>query len=287
MSRPYYRMKKKAIPSPGTYKLVAVDVDGSLVGCDLLITARVKERVRQARALGVEFTLATGRAHFSAVRFAKELGLTLPLITYGGGMISDAGNGRIYFRKALSPDLARGAYEILTEIGLQVHIHDDKGVHAAEERDEIRLYNSLTSNPVIITDIEPVLDAGPMKLLAVSDDMDLLKKGELILEEKLPGLVSIARSLPNFVEVVDVDVSKGTALEWLGGHLGIKREEIIAFGDSYNDISMLEYAGLGIAAEDAPDEVKEYADIVGPGPDNEGTAWIIENFVLPQLETGD
>lgn len=262
------------------YLLVAVDVDGTLIENEMTISPRVMETVRMARRNGTEFTLATGRAHFSAVRFAKQLDLTAPLITFGGGMIQDPSNGKIYFRKALYPEIAKKAYELLSSIGLHVHIHNDEGVHASEERDEIRIYHSITNNPVKITDIKPLLDKGPMKLLAISDDLDLLKKGELLLMDKMPDSISIARSLPNFVEVVDINVSKGTALEWLARHLNIKREEVIAIGDSYNDISMIRYAGLGIATAQSPEELKYHANAICPGPENDGVAWVLENFIL-------
>lgn len=263
------------------YKLIAVDVDGTLVGEDLVITPAIFEAVNEVRARGINFTLATGRALFSAMKFATPLKIDIPMITFGGALVSHPVTQEVYYKLPLDYQLGRTAYQLLKSLDLHVNIQKIDGVFTTQMDYEAGLYTTLTSNAMhIIEDIDPCLQNDAMKLLVVCTDPEKLLKAEYLIKEKMGEQVFVSRSLSSFLEVLNPQASKGQALKCLGELMKVKREEIMAVGDHYNDMDMLEYAGLGVAMEISPPELQEIADFVSGDPNHDGMAEILNKFVL-------
>jgi len=263
------------------YKLITVDVDGTLVGENLVISPAIFKAVAEVKQRGIKFTLATGRALFSAMKFAIPLGIDTPMITFGGALVSHPQTKEVYYKLPLDYTLAKTAYQILKSMDLHVNIQKIDGVFTTQMDHEAGVYTALTSNPMhIIDDVESCLQKDPMKLLVVCSDPEKLLNAEKLLKAKMGNQVFIARSLSSFLEVLNLDATKGKALKFLGEMLDIKREEIMAVGDHYNDLDMLEYAGLGIAMEISPEEVQDMADFVSGDPNHDGMAEILQKFVL-------
>jgi hypothetical protein len=112
------------------------------------------------------------------------------------------------------------------------------------------------------------------------DEIERINAFEKEMHDLLGPSVNFHTSQPFFLEFVDVNASKAIALEKLGAYYGIQREEMIAIGDGFNDLSMIEYAGLGVAMENAPEEIKRIADYVTLSNENDGVAYVIEQFIL-------
>jgi len=263
------------------YKLIAVDVDGTLVGEDLCISPELMEIVEILRNRGVYFTLATGRALFSAMRFSRPLNIDIPMITFGGALISHPITGEVYYKIPLDPELAKKAYLILDKLNLHVNIQKIDGIFTNRLDEAANLYTSITSNQIhTFNSLDEALSREVLKLLVVSPQVELLENAEKMLHREMDGKIATARSLATFLEVINKDVSKGKALKFLGEMLGVKKEEIMAVGDHYNDLDMLEYAGLGVAMEVSPPEVKAAADHIEGNANHNGLAAILRRFAL-------
>lgn len=141
-------------------------------------------------------------------------------------------------------------------------------------------YSELSGTPPIkYENIEELIGKGINKILWY-DEVERINEFQKELQGKLSSTVNFHTSQPFFLEFVDVNASKAIALEKLGEYYGIKREEMIAIGDGFNDLSMIEYAGLGVAMENAPSEIKEAADFVTLSNEDDGVAYVIEKFIL-------
>ena len=135
------------------------------------------------------------------------------------------------------------------------------------------------TEPVLYTEIEQLIEKGINKILWY-DDVERIEEYERELKTILSPTVNFHTSQPFFLEFVDINASKAIALEKLGSHYGICKEEMIAIGDGYNDLSMIEYAGLGVAMENAPQEIKQAADFVTLSNEDDGVAYVIDKFIL-------
>ena len=262
-------------------KLVAVDLDDTLLSRDLQITGRVKEAVSAVRAAGVHFTISTGRMYLSAAKFARELGLDIPLITYQGALVKNAYSGQVFVYRPLPLVYAR---EIITRVHqLGDHLNGylgDERLLVERDTPEGRRYAAFVNMKVeVVGDFLNYFDRDPVKLLAIAEEPQL----DRLSKELLPlyaGKVHISKSKPHFLEFSHPRATKGDALAYLAGLFGIKREEIMAVGDSYNDLEMLEYAGLGVVVANAREEIKKRADYVTSASHGDGVVEALEKFVL-------
>ena len=143
----------------------------------------------------------------------------------------------------------------------------------------------LTGLPIkTVADFKQTVSSPVVKVLMVKEE-NYLKEVEARLQKELANDLSVMRSKPYFLEFTELGVTKGTSLAILIEKLGISREEVIAIGDSYNDVAMIEFAGLGVAMGNAPDDVKQLADYVTDTNNNDGIAKVIDMFILEPLVT--
>jgi Cof subfamily protein (haloacid dehalogenase superfamily) len=266
-----------------TYKLLALDLDGTTLGPDLSIHPQVAGAIAAAQARGVHVTLATGRMFGSTLPYAEELRIAEPLICYQGALIRHPLSGEIYQHIATPGDLAAEALEILHARDIFVLAYIDEKLYVAADRPELELY--LTWHPEgIEVVIDPTLARTvathqPTKLLFVADPM--------VVERELPELaarfanrLSVVRSHAMFGELTAPGVSKGAALSALAEQLSVPREHVIAIGDHENDLPMIEWAGLGLAMGNAIPAVRDAADAVIPPVAEAGVAWAIGRYIL-------
>ena len=267
-------------------KLVAVDLDDTLLSPDLRVTARVKEAVAAARAAGVHFTISTGRMYPSAAKYARELDLDIPLITYQGALVKNARSGQVLLYRPLPLVYAREIIARVHQLGYHLNGYLE-GDRLLVERDtpEGRRYAALSGvEAEQVGDFLEYLDRDPVKVLAIATEplLDCLR------EELAPlyrGKVHVAKSKPHFLEFSHPRATKGDALAFLAGLYEIKREEIMAVGDSYNDLEMLEYAGLGVVVANGREEIKKRADYVTAASHGNGVVEALEKFVLGESIT--
>ncbi len=265
------------------YKMLALDLDETLLNEESQISMRNREAVKKALNKGLQVTIATGRMFRSAKKFALELGVELPLIIYHGAVIRRSDNGKIMRYCPLPWQLSLEIIQLAEEQDCHLNCYMDDRLFVKEENEHTRFYQQIVSVPV-----ETVGDLGefvsrnkkePIKLSVVEKGKDLGPL-EKMLKEKYTSNLTVLQSRPSFLEITSSEATKGQAIHFLADKKGIDREEIAAIGDSYNDIDMLQYAGLGVAMANAPQEVSAFADFVTLSNREDGVAHFIEEYLL-------
>ncbi|MEJ5309389.1 MAG: Cof-type HAD-IIB family hydrolase [Anaerolineae bacterium] len=261
-------------------RLAAFDLDGTLMGTDQKIRPRVLEAVRCAQAQGVIVTLATGRMFTATERFARELNVTAPLLCYQGGWIQ-ALDGPVLRRIVLPVTVARAAIALGEAESWHTLLYADGQLFVREFLHPVAFYDALLGSGVIVGEPwEAILAAHEVdKVLYVAQPEHIPAMADR-LQARFSGLAEIVRSHARFIEVVPPGVSKGSALAWLAQHYGVAREEVLAAGDQENDITMIEWAGVGVAMGNATPAVQKVADWIAPPVTEDGAATILERFVL-------
>lgn len=262
------------------YKMLAVDLDGTLLDENHQLTQRVRTALYQVAESGVQIVIATGRMFQSAVKIVDEIGMDLPMVTYNGALIRSGLSGRIYDHHKLDAVSARMFVALLRGQGLEplVYIEDELYVEAQTER--TRAYAEITKVRLnYVGNLEAYITEEPTMLLFMGDVLtidNLLPK----MQQTYGQEYYITRSFPTFIEIMKVGVSKAAALESLAAELEISREEIIAIGDNYNDIEMITYAGLGVAVGNAAESLKCVADYTAQARNGEAVIEVIERFII-------
>lgn len=260
-------------------KLIAIDLDDTLLRNDLTISPRAKKAISRATAAGVAVTLATGRMYASALPFARELGLNLPLITYQGALVKYA-SGKVVYHMPLPLSLTRKLLEFILPYGYHLNVYIDDELYMEKYSPEGQRYLKVSKVPVhLVENLPEMIDRDPTKLLIIAEEpqLDALAAE---LRAIFGAAVNITKSKPNFLEIGHRKATKGLALKRLARSMGLRAAQVMAIGDSWNDIDMLEYAGIGVAMANAAPAVKEAADFITRHNDDDGVAEAIERIVL-------
>ncbi|MDD3654543.1 MAG: Cof-type HAD-IIB family hydrolase [Desulfotomaculaceae bacterium] len=262
------------------YKLIAADLDDTLLNDDLQLTDRVRKAIKAVRATGVHFTISTGRMFRSAVPYARYLGLDLPLITYQGALVKNALSGEVLFYRPLPLVYAREIINRVRELGYHINAYLDDRLLMEQDTPGGRQYMQFSGvQAEIVGDLLEILYSDPTKVLVIADET-LLDQLSAEFAPHYRNKIHISKSKPNYLEFSHLQATKGYALAMLATHYGVKRDEVIAIGDSYNDVEMLDYAGLGVVVGNAREEIKKRADYVSKGANGDGVVEALEKFVL-------
>lgn len=262
------------------YRLFATDLDGTLFGHDLQISPRNRAAVATLAGRGCAVVLATGRMFQATVPFARELGITTPLITYQGAWVRDAATGADTWHRVVPPALAREALAALEQTGLHVNLYMNDQLYLRHITEEANAYVRLARVDFEqVPDWEPLLaQGGPTKLVAIGPEPDIVRWTE-VLKERFGDRLFVTQSQPTFLEIAGPEVGKGAALAHLAAELGVPREAVVAVGDGMNDIDMIAYAGLGVAMGNGHPALKAAADRVTGTLQEDGVAQLIESLV--------
>lgn len=266
------------------YKLIAIDVDDTLITDDKEVTPGTKQALELAIAHGVAVTLATGRMYASAHNIALQTGLNVPLITYQGSLVKNVIDGHVLYERSVPKDAALRLLRYCDEHKLHLQLYIDDHLYAREENDKLIAYANLSNIPYTIEPDFDKLLASPSTKMLMIDEPERLDSIAPELRELLGPDVHITKSKPNFLEVTHREGTKGSALRHLAQHFGCSLEETIAIGDSWNDHDMIEAAGLGVAMDNAVDSLKAVADYVTLSNNEEGVRHVIEKFVLHPVQ---
>jgi Cof subfamily protein (haloacid dehalogenase superfamily) len=261
--------------------LLALDLDGTLMGSDLVIDQSVRQSVAALQARGVHVTIATGRMFGATLPFAQQLGISEALICYQGALLRHAVSGEIYDQIVMPGAPAAEAVAALLERDIFVIAYIDEQLCIAEERAELDVYlgyHPEGAEVVVAPDLPQLVAASaPTKLLFVAaPDIVAVTLDELT--PQFAGRLATTRSHQLFGEMTALGVSKGAMLERLAARLGVERSQVVAIGDQENDLSMIEWAGLGLAMGNAIPAVQAAADAVLPGVGQGGVAHAIERY---------
>ena len=262
-------------------KLIATDLDGTLLDSAGKIPERNKAALLAAMERGVYVTLCTGRMFGSAKRFTSQLGITIPVICYNGAMVRRP-DGEMLSHHPLEMGLARRLLAIFKERDIYVQSYVDDILYVRDEdEEEFQIYMrhfGVTGRAVGNDLYTP--SVAPTKLLAVGDTVDEAETLMYELQGKFGGEVYVTRSNADFVEMMDPRAGKGRALATLAESLGISMDEVLAIGDGENDAEMIECAGFGIAMANGRERPKSLALEIAPSNDEDGVAWAVEKYVL-------
>jgi Cof subfamily protein (haloacid dehalogenase superfamily) len=262
------------------YKLLACDLDGTLMDETLVFTPRVKAAVSHAMARGVAVTIATGRAYPSALPFAQELGVTLPLICTQGGLVQDPTTGEVLHRAVMSLSLAHEIIALSLQRGWHLTLYMDDQVYLTGLQYPRFFYDQMFSLPLrVVDDLAVAITRPPDKFIIIAES-EAANAIVPELRKRFDGRLRIVRSHRNFVEGNPLDASKGQALARLATQLGIPQSQTAAIGDNDNDADMIAWAGLGMAMGNAHPDLKAIADVILPPVEQDGVAVAIEKYIL-------
>jgi Cof subfamily protein (haloacid dehalogenase superfamily) len=268
-------------------QLLVLDIDGTIAGVENEVREPVKKAVKAAQAKGVQVAIATGRMYQSALRFHHEIGATLPLMVYQGALVKDPATNTIHRHWKVPKHLVLELLDYFEQPELRsrlsVHFYIDDQLYVREITQATEDYVSRsTVKPIPVGDLRFTLDNEPTKVLALTDDPILINSLLSNLRKRYtPAELYLTTSVATFFEATNPKVSKGTAVAFLAEeYLGIKPENVMTIGDNFNDVEMIEYAGIGVAMGNAPKEVQARADWVAPSVEVDGAAAAIEEFLL-------
>ncbi|HEY84786.1 MAG TPA: HAD family hydrolase [Chloroflexi bacterium] len=263
-------------------KLLALDLDGTIVTNLRDISEPVKTAIQAAMDQGVVVTIATGRAHVMAKKFAHQLNINAPIISYQGGMVKDHRNGALLLTRTTPGDLSRRVIKFARAKKLPMVLFTSQGVYTELPSDLMRetfaragMGFTIVHNLLCSVDDEQL----PFKFLFPQPATNIKRLSQLLSKEFGEEL-AITRTLSTLIEMTLLETSKGTALQFLAQHLDIPIAQTMAIGDEENDVSMLEIANLGVAIGNASQEAKAAADVIAPSIAEDGAAWAIGKYVL-------
>ncbi len=260
--------------------LVLADVDGTLVTKEKLLTERAIRAVHALKRRGIRFAITSGRPPKGMEMVIKPLEITVPVAGFNGGMFVKP-DLSIIEAKTLSRKVAEKTVALLRDHKVDVWVYsgedwlvpDLKGPHVAREEWTVKF------PPKLASDFGAALDTA-VKIVGVSDDLELMVKCEHEVQAALGDTASAARSQPYYIDVTHPQANKGGVVESLSRMLGIPASSMATLGDQPNDVLMFRKSGISIAMGQASDEVKQAATYVSASSEEEGFAKAIERFVL-------
>lgn len=262
------------------YRLLAFDMDDTLLTDDLTISLRTVKAVRAAAERGVKVVLSTGRMHRSALPYMRMLALDGPVISANGAMVRDSADDTIFRHVTLPMEIAQevAAWCDRENLYLQVYLRDDYYFRKA------CFYSRMYAQRTGVEGIEAgplsaFLKEEPTKMIIINEP-DMIETLNRDCLDRYGDRLYITISKSMYLEFLHKEATKGNALRYLAESYGIPREEVLAVGDSLNDLSMIEYAGLGLAVRNGRPEVLKAADAVIDGNMEDGVAKAIETYVL-------
>lgn len=266
------------------YGIIVLDLDGTLTNRDKVITPRTRDALMEAQKRGKKVVLASGRPTQGVAPLAKELELSRfggYILSYNGGIIINCETGEMVFSRQLPVEANRRIIELAMEHRVDILTYE--GDHLVVNNRECP-YAGIESriNHMPMQEVEDMIsyvDFAVPKFLML-DDGDYLALVEPRVKAALGKNFSVYRSEPHFLEILPKGIDKAQSLERLLETLGMPREEMIACGDGYNDLSMIRFAGLGVAMENAVLPVRKAADYITDSNNEDGVGKVVEKFLL-------
>jgi Cof subfamily protein (haloacid dehalogenase superfamily) len=267
-----------------TVRLIALDLDGTLFGDDLLISDRTRRAIKDAQDAEIVVTIATGRMYRSAVHVAADLSIRAPLICYQGALVRDYPSGEVLLHKTVPAELAQQVITAVRAEGLHLNVYLNDELYVDRITPEARFYSRINMDLPMheVGNLGEWLVASggePTKLVIVTDP-DRTDGVLAAYSDRFGGALQVTKSHARFTELTNRDCSKGRALAFVAHRLGVPQAEVMAIGDGLNDLDMLAWAGYGVAMHGAPEAVVKASRIVCPPVHLDGAADAIERYAL-------
>lgn len=264
------------------YKVMALDIDGTLTNSQKVITEKTKQALFDFQEQGGKIILASGRPTQGIIPHAKSLHLDEYggyILAYNGGCAIDCKTHDILFQDTLEPEYIPEIYNVIKEYPVGINTYEgDKIVVGHDINKYTELESRINGMDIkYVEDFPEYVDFDVNKCLLQGEPENILEL-EGVLSEKYKNKLGIFKSEPFFLEIVPQGIDKAMSIDRLLKTIGFTTEECIACGDGFNDISMLKYAGLGVAMDNASDTVKEAADFITLSNDSDGIAHLLEQI---------
>lgn len=249
------------------YPLIVSDFDGTLVRDDGNISKENKEAIDRFCKDGGKFAISTGRLPYAIVPRARELGLHGAAACCQGSIIVDVQTKEVLFHDSLPKDTAVRVCKRLEELQLHIHAYGLWEYYCNKDDEALKAYEALTRTTAHRVTDRPLheflrdTDATVYKFTVLVEPKDSLALYETLAKENFEGCCP-TRSGTFTVEMINANNSKGTALRFLADYYGVPLERTIGVGDQWNDIPMLQTAGLGVAVQNADDKLKAEAKVI-------------------------
>ncbi|WP_099075657.1 sugar-phosphatase [Proteus alimentorum] len=265
-------------------KLIAIDLDGTLLNKQHEITPEVKQAVQRAKEAGVKIVLASGRSLNGISPYLKTLGLDTSdcyCISNNGSQIHQADNGEVIIQDLLNFEDYLYFESLAREIGVHFHVISDNKIYTTNSHiSHFTCQEAFLSwTPLYYRPLNEMQTDMYFSKFMIVDAPAVLDNAIQYLPANIYQQYSILRSAPYFIEVLNTNVNKGSAVQKIAEHLKITPEKIMCIGDQGNDLAMLKYAGLGVAMGNAPEEVKKVAKFVTLSNEEHGVAVAINKFI--------
>ena len=287
--------KVKGIEEPegDNYNMLVLDIDGTLVGSDKTISEKTKEAIIKAQQRGKIVAIASGRSIAGIRKTASNISLEQYggyVIAYNGTTVVNCKTGECIYNQMVPKELVKPVYEAAKRVNAGIVVYNDntKEMISGNGLNEYIKIDAEACN-VTINEVSDFVKAinFPFNKFLLSGKPEHMAEVEKIMAKEFGDRLNVFRSDPFYVELLPRYVDKGVAVEKLVKHLDIQREKVICIGDSYNDLPMLRFAGMGVAMGNAQQEVKEMADYVTASNDEDGIVNVIDKFMTPKPEEKD
>lgn len=266
------------------YKILVLDIDGTLTKKDKTISEHTRKTLILAQEKGIKIVLASGRPVYGIAPLADELQMDKYhgyILAYNGGAIIDWSDKKQIYSNMLPDDVIPYLYKCAKDNNFEILSYSGKDIVTEDTSNKYVAYEAML-NKMPCRQVDNFLDEIKYEIpkCLIVGDPEPLHELEKKMALELDGKINVFRSEPFFMELVPLGIDKAKCLEKLNTMIGVRRKEMIACGDGFNDMSMVEYAGLGVAMSNAQDKVKAVADYITLSNEEDGVAHVVEKFIL-------
>ncbi|SET14739.1 Cof-type HAD-IIB family hydrolase [[Clostridium] polysaccharolyticum] len=265
------------------YEILVLDIDGTLTNSEKLITGKTKEALFALQERGHKVVLASGRPTPGIIPVAEQIRLKEYggyILAYNGAKVLNCQTGEVIYEKSLPKESIKEIYDAAKEFKTGLLSYDKEGIITPREPDEYIQKEAMINHLPIkkVDNFVEYIDYPVNKCLLTENGL-YLAEVEKELKNRFRGKLNVYRSEPFFLEIMPENIDKAYSLGKLLEKLGMTKDQMICCGDGYNDLSMIEYAGMGVAMANANDQVKEAADFITLSNDEDGVAHVIDRFM--------
>lgn len=266
------------------YKLVALDMDGTLLNSQKSISPRTKQAIQAARDKGIYVVLASGRPLEGMLNSLEELGMDSEqdyVLSYNASLVQRVASKTVIRKQILTGVDAKNIASLARDLGTYVHAFSpERGLITPEDNPYTKHEADINGVESSVVDFSELSDEEEIIKVMMVAEAEILSAAIAQLPEELHRNYTVVQSAPFFLELMNPTSNKGTGVAMLAEHLGIDASEVICMGDAGNDHHMIKYAGLGVAMGNATEETKALADHTTLSNDEDGVAVVIEQFIL-------
>lgn len=263
-------------------RLIAIDLDNTLLNSDKKITKENIKAIKRAMDLGIKVTISTGRMFRSALPFAQELSLKLPIVVYNGALVKEIITNKLIYKCSLNKEIAIEVMKFAFDRGIYAQTYIDDTLLIRKRKSVSDYYAKIANvkyNEIGDEIFKIKKDPHEVFLLTETEDIEFNKKVIEDLKEKFGNTIHVTFSAAGFIEIMNPNINKWRAIKILAKRYGIKEDEIMCIGDGNNDYEMIEKSKYGVAMANASKEIKDVATFITESNENSGVALIINDIL--------